>query len=104
MPPPVDQAVIRLAIEKARENFDGIEADHALNTPQTIALYVWLIEYEALNKIQPLDKLHHLLIGCLENQVVTHGDQEEMALICRRFHDADSFWSARGLFHEPLEL
>ncbi|MFZ0133140.1 MAG: hypothetical protein WAK95_11395 [Desulfobacterales bacterium] len=104
MTPPVDRATIRLAIEKARENFAGIEADHALNTPQTIALYVWLIDYEALNKIEPIDKLHRLFIRCLENQVVTRGDQEKMTIICCRFHDADSFWSARGICHEPLEL
>ncbi|MFZ0242232.1 MAG: hypothetical protein WAL90_11355 [Desulfobacterales bacterium] len=89
MRPSVDRTAIRLAVEKARELFDGIEADHKLSTPQTISLYLWLIDYEMLNIFQPMDRLHRLLISCLENHVVTRCNRGEIEKICCRFLKVD---------------
>ena len=85
MQPTADPSTIRQAVERIKENLEGIEADRNLSTPQTIALYCWLIDCEPLNEIEPIEKLHSILISSLENQIITRKDQEIMKKICRRF-------------------
>jgi hypothetical protein len=85
MKPIADRSAIRQAVERIKENLAGIEADRYLSTPQTIALYCWLIDCEPLNEIEPIEKLHSILISSLENQIITRIDLEMMKKICRRF-------------------
>jgi len=85
MKPIADRSAIRQAVERLKENLSGIEADRYLSTPQTIALYCWLIDCEALNEIEPIERLHRILISSLENQIITRIDLEMMKKICRRF-------------------
>ena len=76
MKPIADRSAIRQAVERIKENLEGIEADRYLSTPQTIALYCWLIDCEPLNEIEPIERLHGILISGLENQIITRKDQE----------------------------
>jgi hypothetical protein len=85
MKPIADRSAIRQAVERIKENLAGIEADRYLSTPQTIALYCWLIDCEPLNEIEPIERLHSILISSLKNQIITRIDLEMMKKICRRF-------------------
>jgi hypothetical protein len=78
-----DRSAIRQAVERIRENLAGIEADRNLSTPQTIAHYLWLIDYELLNKIEPIDRVYGILISSFENQIITRKDQETTEKFCR---------------------
>lgn len=85
MNPSADRSAIRLAVERIRENLAGIQPDRNLSTPQTVALYLWLIDSEHLSKMAPIDRFHAILMSSLENQIITRDDQETMQKICLRF-------------------
>jgi len=85
MQPNANQSAIRQAFERINESLEGIEADKNLSTPQTIALYCWLIDCEPLDEIEPIERLYSRLISSLENQIITRKDQEIMKKICHRF-------------------
>jgi hypothetical protein len=99
-----DQSTIRLAVERIRENLAGIEADRNLSTPQTIAFYLWLIDYEPLSKIEPINRLHDILMSSLENQVITRDNQKKMKKICCRFLNIKNTGAAGDKRQELLEL
>ena len=84
MKPIADRSEIRQAVERINESLEGIEADKNLSTPQTIALYCWLIDCEPLNEIEPIERLQTILISSLENQIINRIDLEMMKKICNR--------------------
>jgi hypothetical protein len=104
MKPIADRSAIRQAVEKIKEALAGIEADRYLSTPQTIALYCWLIDCEPLNEIEPIERLHSILISSLENQIISRVDLEMMKKICRRFLNVKHPEAAGDKQQELLDL
>jgi len=104
MTPIADRSAIRQAVERIEEHLSGIEADRYLSTPRTIALYCWLIDCEPLNEIEPIERLHGILISCLKNQIVTRIDLEMMKKICRRFLNIKNPGGAGDKRRELLDL
>lgn len=104
MKPIADRSAIRQAVERISENLSGIEADRYLSTPQTIAFYCWLIDCESLNDIEPIEKLHTILISSLENQIITRLDLELMKKICRRFLNIKNPGTAGDRRQELMDL
>jgi hypothetical protein len=104
MKPIADRSAIRQAVERLKENLSGIEADRYLSTPQTIALYCWLIDCEPLNEIEPIERLHRILISSLENQIITRKDLEITKKICNRFLNIKNPGAAGDKRQELLDL
>ena len=104
MKPIADRSAIRQAVERINESIEGIEADRNLSTPQTIALYCWLIDCEPLNEIEPIERLYSLLISSLENQIITRKDQEIMKKICHRFLNIKNPGAAGDKRQELVDL
>jgi hypothetical protein len=104
MTPIADRSAIRQAVERIKEHLSGIEADRYLSTPQTIALYCWLIACEPLNEIEPIERLHGILISSLENQIITRIDLEMMKKICCRFLNIKNPGDAGDKRRELLDL
>jgi len=104
MKPIADRSAIRQAVERIKENLSGVEADRCLSTPQTIALYCWLIDCEPLHEIEPIERLHTILISSLENQIITRIDLELMKKICRQFLNIKNPVAAGDRQQAHLEL
>jgi hypothetical protein len=104
MKPIADRFTIRQAVERIKESLAGIEADRYLSTPQTIALYCWLIDCEPLSEIEPIERLHSILIPSLENQIITRIDLEMIKKICNRFLNIKNPGAAGDKRQELLDL
>jgi hypothetical protein len=87
MHPTGDRLKIIQAVERIRRDLGGIDAGRRLSTSQTIALYIWLLDFESLKKFEPIDTLQRTLISCLEPQIITTQDLAAMIEICRKFLD-----------------
>lgn len=75
---------IRCAAAKLLETIDIVEPGQPLTTSQIISLYFWLIDHENIKHVKPIRSMIHVLLPCLEDQVIDKQRFIELQKVCQK--------------------